>query len=71
MVSFHYISLDHPGEVVFAKQPRPGQFSVFVEMKFPPILPGDLETEVVRYEEEHYNRMRMELKAKEWVLHLL
>jgi hypothetical protein len=40
-------------------------------MRFPPILPGDLETEVVRYEEEHYNRMRMEVKAKEWVLHLL
>ncbi|XP_063693118.1 uncharacterized protein LOC134825002 isoform X4 [Bolinopsis microptera] len=54
-----------PGRVVFAKEPRPKPFSVFVVMKYPSILPGVLETEVVRYEEEHYKKIRDELKAKE------
>ncbi|KAL5246959.1 hypothetical protein ACHWQZ_G018980 [Mnemiopsis leidyi] len=54
-----------PGEVVFAEQPWPKDHSVHVAMKFPDILPGVLETEVVRYKEEHYNRLRTELGAKE------
>ena len=50
---------------MFAEEPRPKDFSVHVAMKYPDILPGVLETEVVRYKEEHYNRLRAELQAKE------
>ena len=49
---------------MFRRPPRAKHFSVFVAMKYPEILPGVLETEVVRYEEEHYNKL-MERKSRE------